>query len=216
MSVYSEVWDIRSQLSHAQGYIQSSGLRALTRSATEPSAITGGETVEQLEVRARPARCSKMRCKSSMREQSVRTVMSERAGACGKLHALLSLAARAHEDCAHAGMRSLHHGRIKQDDANCQDVRLHRACAHLIELQQQCSAQAEMEQHRHTHDAPGLVSLTVLNSRPPVVKVRSSARSGLPGGSHGTGRASHHCHAGSVIAVLAHDVLPAAVCPASF
>ena len=34
-----------------QGYIRSSGLRALTRSATEPSAITGGETVEQLEVR---------------------------------------------------------------------------------------------------------------------------------------------------------------------
>ena len=28
-----------------------------------------------------------------------------------------------------------------------------------------------MEQHRHAHDAPGVVSLTVLNSRPPVVKV---------------------------------------------
>ena len=33
-----------------QEYIQSSGVRALTRSATAPSAITGGETVEQLEV----------------------------------------------------------------------------------------------------------------------------------------------------------------------
>lgn len=28
-----------------------------------------------------------------------------------------------------------------------------------------------MEQHRHTNNAPGMVSLTVLNSRPPVVKV---------------------------------------------
>lgn len=34
-----------------QEYIRSSGVRALTRSATAPSAITGGETVEQLEVR---------------------------------------------------------------------------------------------------------------------------------------------------------------------
>ncbi|KAK9828053.1 hypothetical protein WJX81_005565, partial [Elliptochloris bilobata] len=67
-------------------YIKSSGVRALTRSATEPSAITGGETVEQLEV--------------------------------------------------------------------------------------------EMEQHRHTHNAPGMVSLTVLNSRPPVMKERLVAYQG--------------------------------------
>ena len=31
--------------------------------------------------------------------------------------------------------------------------------------------QVEMEQHRHTNNAPGMVSLTVLNSRPPVVWV---------------------------------------------
>ena len=38
-----------------QEYIRSSGVRALTRSATAPSAITGGETVEQLEVRGAAA-----------------------------------------------------------------------------------------------------------------------------------------------------------------
>ena len=83
----AELWDTRSQLFHAQGYIQSSGLRALTRSATEPSVITGGETVEQLEVRAHPGHFNSIpsavqsvALRGSTQEPSLRSVVSEHAG----------------------------------------------------------------------------------------------------------------------------------------
>ncbi len=180
----AELWDTRSQLFHAQGYIQSSGLRALTRSATEPSVITGGETVEQLEVRAHPGHLTYPQrgaviCAAKLHAGAVSAL--SRVRTCGRLHAWLSSGARA-RDNAHAGTSSSHHACIKQHYAKCQGVRLHEACARATALQRLCSAQAEMEQHRHTHDAPGLVSLTVLNSRPPVVKVRSSGRSDPQGG----------------------------------